>query len=296
MGVEGQGSGHAREGLILACVARGALRGQLHQLQPHLVHTRVDQANLPGYPIGYINFASFLVRTPVINAHNFKLAVSRVHDTHPSAKWQVRMSRSQRLGVKGLPVRGALAIKVGTIPAGIADPHLDGLDWLTAVGHKRCFDTGCNQEHQRHPTDCSPSHEEWSSHSVFIPLQIIKKCSRNTALCQPISRRNLSLNSLKENVLAITSCFANPPAMTSLALGSAKLAVPTCTADAPTAIYSSTSSAVSIPPSPTMGISTAFRTSQTSRSVIGLIAGPDSPPVCFPSRDRLVLTSMAIAG
>ena len=83
------------ECLILAFVALGALRRQLHQFQPHLAHSRVDQANLPGYAIGYINFASFLIGTPVINAHKLKFAVSGVHDPHPGTKGQVRVRGRQ---------------------------------------------------------------------------------------------------------------------------------------------------------------------------------------------------------
>ena len=35
-----------------------ALLGQLQQLEPDLSDARVNQANLPGYTIGYINFAA----------------------------------------------------------------------------------------------------------------------------------------------------------------------------------------------------------------------------------------------
>ena len=55
----------------------------------------MDQANLPGYAIGYINFASFLIRTAVINAYKLKFAVPRVDDPYPGTKWQVRMRGGQ---------------------------------------------------------------------------------------------------------------------------------------------------------------------------------------------------------
>ena len=55
---------------------------------------------------------------------------------------------------------------------------------------------------------------------------------------------------------------------------------------------STASSARVIPPSPTTGIVTAFEASYTIRTAIGLIAGPESPPVKFAIRDRLVSTSM----
>ncbi len=41
----------------------------------------VNQAQLPGYAIGYINFASFLIRTSVINADQLIFAVPGVD--HP---------------------------------------------------------------------------------------------------------------------------------------------------------------------------------------------------------------------
>src|SRR5439155_525464 len=67
-------------------------------------------------------------------------------------------------------------------------------------------------------------------------------------------------------------------------------------AEVPTARYSSTSSTVSLPPRPIIGVLTAFLVSQTSLKVMGLIAGPDKPPVGLPNRDFPVRKSMAIAG
>src|SRR3974390_3469041 len=69
----------------------GTLRRQLHQFQPHLAHPGVDQAYLPGYAIGYINFAPFLVGTPVIDTYQLKPAIAGVDDAHPGAKGQVRV-------------------------------------------------------------------------------------------------------------------------------------------------------------------------------------------------------------
>src|SRR5215831_9614901 len=151
--------------------------------------------------------------------------------------------------------------------------------------NERSLHHGRDKEHQRHPANSSPSHEEWSSHSVLFLLQTLKKCSKNDALCQPFSATNLSRKPLIVNSLASETARARPPTSASLIVGSAKLAVPTCTAVAPTARYSSTSSTDSMPPRPKIGILTAFRVSQTRRSVMGLIAGPDRPPVRFPSLD-----------
>ena len=116
----------AREASLLTFVSSGTLRWQLHQFQPHLAYTRVDQANLPGYAIGYINFASFLVGTPIINANNLKFSVVGVDDADPGTKWQVGMRCAQTLAVEPLPVCRLLAVELRSLPAGIADPDLDG--------------------------------------------------------------------------------------------------------------------------------------------------------------------------
>ena len=49
-----------------------------------------------------------------------------------------------------------------------------------------------------------------------------------------------------------------------------------------------------IPPRPTTGIFTVFATCQTIRSAIGLMAGPESPPVMVESSGLRVLASTAI--
>src|SRR6202030_2940301 len=51
-----------------------------------------------------------------------------------------------------------------------------------------------------------------------------------------------------------------------------------------------------MPPKPRIGVLTAFRASQTSLKVMGLMAGPDKPPGLFPKGDFPVRKSMAIAG
>src|SRR5882757_10101242 len=235
MGIKSrQGRGRARSLSVLACVVSSPLRRQLHQFQPHLADSRVDQANLPGYAIGYINFASFLIGTPVIDTNNFKFSIAGVYNAHPGAERQVRVGSRQALGVEPLAVRSLLAVKVGAIPAGVSNPHLDRLYRLALKSHQGCFHRGCNQEHQRHPTNRGPCYKEWSSHSVFNPLQMLKKCIKKTALCQPFSLEKFPLNSLKVNILKSLKPFTKPPTIASLAFGSEKLAVPTCTAEAPT--------------------------------------------------------------
>src|SRR6267142_3689791 len=125
--------------------------------------------------------------------------------------------------VEPLAVRGLLPVKVGAIPTGVANPYLDRLYRLALQSHQGCFHCGCNQEHQRHPTNRGPCNKEWSSHSVFNPLQTNKKCIKKAALCQPFSLENLPLNSLKAHILMSFRPFSKLPATASLALGSEKL-------------------------------------------------------------------------
>src|SRR5258706_13161391 len=106
MGIKSrQGRGRARSLSVLACVVSSSLRRQLHQFQPHLADSRVDQANLPGYPIGYINFASFLIGTPVINTNNFKLAVAGFYDLYPGSEREVGLGGRQAFAIERLAVR-----------------------------------------------------------------------------------------------------------------------------------------------------------------------------------------------
>src|SRR5207245_9733551 len=147
------------------------------------------------------------------------------------------------------------------------------------------FHRRSDEEHKEHPPERGPDHEKSMSHSVCFLLLTPKKCSRRTSLCQLFSALNLSLISFKVNNLASSRTFVRPSTSRSLTRGSVKLAVPTCTAEAPTERYSSTSSTVSMPPRPIIGDRVAFRVSQTSLKVMGLMAGPERPPVGQPRRD-----------
>src|SRR5215467_4764969 len=162
--------------------------------------------------------------------------------------------------------------------------------------YEGCFHNGSNEEHEQHPSKRGPDHEKSMSHSVCFLLLTPKKCSREESLCQLFSATNLSLILFKVKALARSRTFVRASTRLSLAFGSAKLAVPTCTAEAPTERYSSTSSAVSIPPRPIIGDRIVFRVSHTSLKVMGLMAGPERPPVGHPSRDWPVRKSRAIAG
>src|SRR5580700_5417162 len=97
MGVEGQcyRCRRLRETLRSPTATVLAPLGELHQFEPDLADTRIDQANLPGDTIGYINFAAFLIRSAVINSNHFKLAIARVNDAYEGTEGQVRMSGGQ---------------------------------------------------------------------------------------------------------------------------------------------------------------------------------------------------------
>ena len=70
--------------------------------------------------------------------------------------------------------------------------------------------------------------------------------------------------------------------------------MPTCTARAPTARYSSASRASMMPPEPMTGMRTARAASWQRASASGLMAGPESPPVARPRRERRRARSTAM--
>src|SRR5260370_32923818 len=232
----------------------------------------MDKADFPGDAIGYINFASFLIRTSVINTYQLKFPGSRVDDANQGAERQVGVRCCKSFAIEELDVSRLAAIEAGSVPACVAYPGFDRLRRLAQVSDERRFHRRSDEEHQRNPTECSPDYKESVSHSVVFVLQVPEKCSEKESLCQPISVANLPRMSLILRSLCRTRAFVRALASLSLALGSAKLAVPTCTAEAPTARNSSTSSTVSIPPTPITGILAAFMLSQPRRREIGLIA------------------------
>jgi hypothetical protein len=65
------------------------LLGQLNQFKPNLAHAGMDQTDFPGDTIGYINFAPFLIGTPVIDSHKFELTTSGIHYADEGPKGQV---------------------------------------------------------------------------------------------------------------------------------------------------------------------------------------------------------------
>src|SRR5439155_4482241 len=138
------------------------------------------------------------------------------------------------LAVESLTVCCLFAVEVTAIPTSIADPSLDGLYRFCFVGHQRGFHYRRDEEHERYPSNGGPDHEEWSFHSVVFLLQVPKKCSIKTSLCQPNSVEKVPLNSFIVKRLSRKRPLRRPPPSRSLTRGSVKLAVPTCTQVAPT--------------------------------------------------------------
>src|SRR6266849_1826533 len=130
----------------------------------------MDQADFPGDTIGYINFAPFLIGTPVIDTYQLKLAVPGIDHTHEGAKRQVRVCRRKSFGVEALAVGGFAPIEPGAISTGITYPGLDRLRGLIQTHDAGCFHSRSNEEHEKYPTKCSPAHEKSMSHSVFFVL------------------------------------------------------------------------------------------------------------------------------
>src|ERR1700682_2456369 len=107
----------------------------------------MNQTNLLGETIGYINFAPFLVRTPVINSHNLEFPISWVHHPHHRPKWQMGMRRRQSLGVEMLSIGRLAPVETRSVPAGIASPSLNRLRSFREVSYQGSFHGGSNKEH-----------------------------------------------------------------------------------------------------------------------------------------------------
>src|SRR5271168_3154178 len=122
--------------LVIPIQPESVLLRQLHQLQPDLADARMNQADLPGDTIGYINFPSFLIGTPVIDTYQFKLPVPGIDHPDERTKGQVRVRGCQGLAVKPLPVRCLPAVELLAVPAGVANPCLDRLHRLIEVSHE----------------------------------------------------------------------------------------------------------------------------------------------------------------
>src|SRR3984893_44361 len=123
MSVKGQGHvcGPDLPGLLRA------LR-QLHQFESDLCNSSMGQADVSSHAIGYINFASLLIRAAVINTYYFKFSVPRVYHPHDRSKREVRVGSSKGLGVELFAICRLLAIKSVPVPPGVPFPSLKGLN------------------------------------------------------------------------------------------------------------------------------------------------------------------------
>src|SRR5258708_21979637 len=127
----------------------------------------MNQADFPGDTIGYINFAAFLIGTPVIDTHHFKSAGPGIHHANQGAKREIGVRRRESFGVKALAVGGFAPVEPWTIPTGVAYPGFNRPYGLTQMRHQGGLHHRSDEKHERNPSECSPDHEESISHSVF---------------------------------------------------------------------------------------------------------------------------------
>src|SRR6202521_6376017 len=120
----------------------------------------MDQADFPGDTIGYINFAPFLIGTPVIDTYYFKLAGPGIHNADHGPKRQVGVSRRQSLGIKDLAVGGLAAIEAGTIPTCVTQPGLNWLHERIQMRYQGGLHHRSDEEHEKYPPECGPDHEK----------------------------------------------------------------------------------------------------------------------------------------
>jgi len=99
----------------------------------------MDQADFPGDTIGYINFAPFLIGTPVINTYYLKLAVSSIHNADHGAKRQVGVCRREGFGVEALAIAVLRPLNPGPYQLELTHPSLDRLHGLIQMRNERCF-------------------------------------------------------------------------------------------------------------------------------------------------------------
>src|SRR5437879_13476270 len=117
----------------------------------------MDQADVPGDTIGYINFAPFLIGTPVVDTYQFKLAVAGVDHTNDRAKRKVRVCRREGFAVEALAIGGFAPIEPGAIPTGITHPGLDPLQGMIQMRYKGCCRAPSNPARAAHPPQRSPA-------------------------------------------------------------------------------------------------------------------------------------------
>src|SRR2546430_17547705 len=99
----------------------------------------MDQADFPGDTIGYINFASFLIGTPVIDPYYLKLAGPSIHNADHGPKRQVGVCRREGFGVEALAIGGFSPLETRGIPNGNNHPNLYWLHKVISNRHQRGF-------------------------------------------------------------------------------------------------------------------------------------------------------------
>src|SRR5258707_12384977 len=85
----------------------------------------MDQADFPGDTIGYINFAPFLIGTPVIDTHQLEFAITGVDHANYGAKGKIGVCRSGGFRVEALAIGGFGVIESRGMPVHITPPGLD---------------------------------------------------------------------------------------------------------------------------------------------------------------------------
>src|SRR5260370_22976598 len=97
----------------------------------------MDQADFPGDTIGYINFAPFLIGTPVIDTYYLKLAGPGIHNADHGPKRQGGVGRRQSLGIEDLAIGGLAAIEAGTITTRVTHPEFYRLARVIPIRYPR---------------------------------------------------------------------------------------------------------------------------------------------------------------
>src|SRR5258708_19704795 len=91
----------------------------------------MNQADFSGYAIGYINFAPFLISTSIVDANQFKLPGAGVDQADDRSEGKVRMGGGEGLAIKPFAVGRLAAVKLGSVPTGIANPSFNRLRSVT---------------------------------------------------------------------------------------------------------------------------------------------------------------------
>src|SRR5260221_12412389 len=85
----------------------------------------MDETQFPGDAIGYINFASFLIGTAVIDTYKFKFPGASVYDAHEGAERKMWVRGGEGFAVEDLAIVGVAAGEAGAHQNGLAYPGLD---------------------------------------------------------------------------------------------------------------------------------------------------------------------------